>query len=111
MSITPQTFFFHFWGVNPTDTIPPNVSTITRNAHDTIRTFHGFFLQSNHERLRLKRVGLKRIRFEELLARIRGDVHVDVINNACSPSNHALGDASSNYSDSHDGWLDTYDSD
>ena len=93
----------HSWGVNPTDTIPPNVYTITRPAHDHIRTFHGFILQSNHKRLILKRFELKRIRFEELLARIRGDVRDDVLNNDCYPVNRALGDASSNDSYYNDG--------
>ena len=94
--------FIHSWGVNPTDTITPNVSTITQCAYDPIRTFHGLVLQSNHERLRLKRIEFKRIRLEELLARIRGYVRDDVFNNACSPANHALGDASSNDFDSND---------
>ena len=31
--------FIHSWGVNPTDTIPSNVSTISRRAYDSIRTF------------------------------------------------------------------------
>ena len=88
--------FFHSWGVNPTDMIPANASTITRRAYDHIRSFLGFVLRFNHERLRLKRVELKHIRLEELLARIRQDVRDDVLNNACSPANHALGDASSN---------------
>ena len=42
---------------------------------------------------------------------IRGDVCAEVLKNACSPANHALGDALSNDYDSNDGWLDTYDSD
>ena len=46
--------FVHSWGVNPTDTIPANVSTTTRRSHDTIRYFHGFVFWSNHKRLRLK---------------------------------------------------------
>ena len=99
----------NIWGVNPTDTITSNVSTITRRAYDTIRTFHGFVLRSNHERLRLKRIELKRIRFEELLARIRQDVRDDVSANVCSPVNNALGDALSNDSDSDEGWLGRYD--
>ena len=103
--------FVHSWGVNPTYTIPPNIYTITRRAYDPIRNFHGFVLRSNHERLRLKRVELKLIRFEELITRILVDVRYDVLNNSCSPANHALGDASSNDSDSNDGWLDTYYSD
>ena len=101
--------FVHSWGVNPTDMIPANFSTITWRAYDPIRYFHGFVLQSNQERLRLKRIELKRIRFEELLARIRGDVLDDVLKNLCSPANHDLGDASSNYYDFNDGWLETYD--
>ena len=103
--------FIHSWGVNTTDTIPPNVSTITRRAYDPIRPFHRFVLRSNHKRLRLKQIELKRIRFEEVLARIFQDVRDDVVENACSPANHALGDALSNDSDSNDGWLNTYDSD
>ena len=95
------------WGVNPTDTIPPNVYTISRRAYDPICNFYGFVLQSNHERLRLKRIELKHIRFEELLPRIRQDVRDDVVDNACPPANHALGDALSNDSDFGDSWLDT----
>ena len=56
----------------------------------------------------MKRTELKHIRFEEFLARIQGDVHENVLNNACSPANHALGDALYNDSKSNDGWLDTY---
>ena len=66
----------HSWGINPTDMFPPNVSTITRRAYDPIVTFHGFVLWSNHERLRLKRIELKRIRVEEYLARIRQDASI-----------------------------------
>ena len=103
--------FVQSWGVNPTDKILPNVSTITWRAHDPIRNFRGFVLQSNQIRLRLKRVELKRIRCEESLARIRKYFLDDVLNNACSPDNHAWGDASSNDSDSNEGWLNTYNSD
>ena len=103
--------FVHSWGVNPTDTITANVYTITWHAYDPICYFHGFVLQSNYERLRLKRIELKRIRFEDLLARIHQDVRDDVAANVCSPVNNALGDALSNDSDSDDGWLDIYDSD
>ena len=53
--------FVHSWGVNPTDMITTNVSTITRHAYDPIVSLHGFILRSNHERLRLKRIDLKRI--------------------------------------------------
>ena len=103
-----QNIFVRSWGVNPTDTIPPNDSTITRQAYDHIYTFHGFVLRFNHERLRLNQVELKHIRSEELIDRIRDNVRDDILNNACSPANHALGDASSNDSESNDGWLDTY---
>ena len=67
-------------------------------------------MRSNHERLRLKRIELKRIHFEEVLPRICQAVRDDVVANVCSPNNHALGDALSNDSDFDDGWLDTYDS-
>ena len=102
--------FIHSWGVNLTDTIPPNLSTFTSRAYDPISNFHGFVLRSNHERLSLKRIDLKHIRFEELLARIKGDVHEDVLHNACYPANHALGDALSIDSESNEGWIDIYDS-
>ena len=55
VNYTPN-IFVHSWGVNTTDMIPSNVSTITRRAYDTIFSFHGFVLRSNHERLRLKRI-------------------------------------------------------
>ena len=63
----------------------PNVSTITRRAYDPIVSFHGFVLRSNHERLILKRIELKRIRVEEYLARICQKIsdsrkHVDASN-------------------------------
>ena len=89
---------------------PPNVSTITRRAYDRIVTFHGFVLRSNHERLRLKRIELKRIRVKEYLDIICQDVSDEVAANVCAPVNNALGDALSNDSDSDDGWLDRYDS-
>ena len=87
------------WGVNPTDMIPANVYTINQRAYDPIRCFRGFVLRSNHERLRLKLIELKRIRFKELLARIRQDFREDVVANVCSPAYHALGDDLSNDSD------------
>ena len=90
---------------------PPNVSTITQRAYDTIVTFHGFFLRSNHERLRLKRIELKRIRVEEYLAIICQDVRDEVAANLCVPANDALVDSLSNDSYSNDGWLDRSDSD
>ena len=90
---------------------PPNVSNITQHAYNPIVTFHEFVLRSNHERLRLKRIELKRIRVKEYLARICQDVSDKVAVNVRSPVNNALGDALSNDFDSDDGWLDTYDSD
>ena len=102
--------FVHSWGVNPTDIIPANVSTITRRAYDPICYFRGFVLRSNHERLRLKRIELKRIRLKEYFAGICQDVRDKVAANLCVPANNALGDALSNDSDSNDGWLDRYDS-
>ena len=83
--------FIHSRGVNPTDTLRTNVSTITRRAYDPICYFHGFVLRSNHERLRLKQIELKRICFEELLARIRQDFRNNVSANVCSTVNNALG--------------------
>ena len=91
--------------------IYPNVSNITRRAYNTITTKREFVLRCTHERLRLKWVERKLIRLENHLARIRQDICDDVLNNACSPANHTLGDASPNDSDSNGGWLDTYDSD
>ena len=55
-------------------------------------------------------VDRKRIGLENHIATIRQDIHDNVLNNACSPANHALVDASSNDSDSNCGLLDTYDS-
>ena len=89
----------------------PNVSTITWRAHDTIVTSHGFVLQSNHERIRLKRIELKRIRVEEYLARIRQDISDKVATNVCAPVNIALVDALSDDSDSDNAWLLRYDTD
>ena len=100
--------FIHSWGVNPTDTIPPNVSTITQCDYDPIHYFRGLVLQTNHKRIGQNRIELKHIRFKELLARIQDDVCDNVLNNACSPANRALGDALSNEYDSNDGWIDTY---
>ena len=103
--------FVHSWGINPTDMSPPIFSTITRRAYDAIVTFHVFVLRSNHKRLRLNRIELKRIRVKEYLARIRQDVSDEVAANVLSPVNNALGDALSNYSNSDDGWLNRYESD
>ena len=99
--------FVHNWGINPT-MIYPTVSSIIRLAYDPITTQRGFVLRCNHERLRLKRVESKRIGLENHLSRIRQDICDDVLNNACSPANHALGDAFSNNSNSNGVWLDTY---
>ena len=103
--------FFHSWGVIPTDMIPANVSTVTWRAYDPICSFHRFVLRSNHERLRLKQIELKRIRLDDYLARIRQHVSDNVADNARVPVNNALGNALSNDSDSNDGWLNRYDSD
>ena len=103
--------FVHSWGVNTTDMIPANASTITWCAYDPILSFHGFVLRSNHERLRLKLIEFKRIRLKEYLARIRQDVRDDVAANLHVPVNNALGNSVSNYVDSGDGWLNRYDSD
>ena len=73
--------------------------------------FHGFVLRSNHKRLRLKLIELKRIRFEELLARICQDVCDNVADNVRASVNNALGDDLSNDSDSNDRCLDRYESD
>ena len=103
--------FGHSWGINPTDMFPPIVCTITRGANDPIVIFHGFFLRSNHERLRLKRIELKRICVEEYPAIICQDVSDKVAANDRAPVNNALGDALSNDSDFVDGWIDSYESD
>ena len=103
--------FIHSWGVNITDMIPANFSTITWLAYDPIRYFHGFVLRSNHERLRLKQIDLKCIHFEELLDIICQDIRDFVAANVCAPVNNALGDALSNDSDSDNGWIDRYDYD
>ena len=102
--------FVHSWGVNTTDMLPPNVSTITRRAYNIPVTFHRLVLQSIHERLRLKRIKLKRIHLEEHLARICQDISEEVASNVHAPVNNALGDDLSDDSDSGDGWLHIYDS-
>ena len=68
-------------------------------------------LRSNHERLILKRIELKRIRVEEYLSRIRQDISDEVAANVRAPVNNALGDALSDDSDSDDGWLNRYEYD
>ena len=110
VNYTPN-IFVHFWGINPIDMLPPNVSTINRRAYDPIVTFHGFVLWPNHERLRLKRIELKILRVEEYLDRIRQDVSDEVAANVRAPGNNALDYALSNDSNSDDGWLDRYNSD
>ena len=95
--------FVHFWAINPTDISPPNVSTITRRAYDSVVSFHGFILRYNHKRLILKRIELKPIRVEDYLARIRQDVIDEVAANVRAPVNNAFGDDLSNDSDSDDG--------
>ena len=84
--------FVRSWGINPNDMFPPNVYTITRRSYDPTVTFHGFVLHSNHKRLRLKRIELKRIRVEEYLARICQDVNDEVATNVRAPVNNAFGD-------------------
>ena len=91
---------FHSWVPYPT-MIPPTVSTIMRRSCNVPVTFHGLVLQSNHERLRLKRVDLRRICLEELLARI----FQDVCDKVCDEWGDALSD------DSNDVWLDGSESD
>ena len=83
--------------------IPPTVSTITRRAYNVLVTFHGLVLQSNNERLRLKRVESRRICVEELLARICQDM--------CDKVRADWGAALSDDSDYNDGWLKRSDSD
>ena len=80
--------FVHSCGVNPTDMIPTNFSTITRRAYDPIVSFHGFVLRSNHDCLRLKRIELKRICVKEYLARIRQDVRDEVAANTRAYVDH-----------------------
>ena len=84
VNYTPN-IFVHSLGINPTDMLPLNVSTITWHAYDTIVTFHVFFLRSNHERLILKRIELKRICVKEYLARICQDVSDKVAANVHAP--------------------------
>ena len=77
--------FIHSQVVNPTDMITANVSNITRHVYDPIGSFHGFILRSNHKRLRLERIVLKRIFVVEYLARVRQDVHDKVATNSHAP--------------------------
>ena len=108
-SWTPN-LFVHSWSPYPT-MIPPNVSNITLRTYNLPVTFHGLVLQSNHERLILKFVELRRIHFEELLARICQDIHEEVCANVCVPVRNNLGNSLSKDSDSDDGWLKRSDSD
>ena len=91
--------------------IYPTVSNITWCAYGHITTQRGFVLRCNHKRLILKRVERKRIGIENHLARIHQDIRDNVaFNYACSPVNHALGDAtslSSNDSNSNGVWINT----
>ena len=91
--------------------IPPNVYTIKRRAYNIPLTFHGLVLRSNHERLRFKRIESRRIRVEELLARIRQDIFDEVRANVHVPVRNEFGASLSNDSDSNDGWLERSDSD
>ena len=85
--------FVHDWGTYLT-VIYPTVYNLTRRAYDTITTQHGFVLQCNHERLRLKIFDRKRIALENHIAVICQDIRDDIASNyAFSPVNHALGDA------------------
>ena len=106
-----QNIFVHSWGVNPTDMIPANVSTITWLEYDPIVSFHGLILRSNHKCLRLKCIELKFIRVEEYLDIMRQDVCDKVAANYCVHNHNAFDDALSNDSDSDNSWLDRYDSD
>ena len=90
---------------------PPIVSTITQRAYNIPLTFHRFVLHFNHERLRLKCIELKRIRFEEYLARIRQDISDKVSANVRILVNNSLVGALYNDSDYDDGWLKRSDSD
>ena len=108
VNYTPN-IFVHSWGINPTDMLPPNFSTITQRAYNLPITFYGLVLKSNHERLRLKCIELKRIPVEEYLAIISQDIRNEVAANFRAPVNNALGDALSDDPDSDDGWLDRYD--
>ena len=73
----------------------PNVSNITLRAYSLPDTFHGLVLRSNQERLRLKRIELKRISVKEYLARVRQDIRDEVAANFRASVNNALGDAMS----------------
>ena len=74
--------FIHDWGTNPTVMFHID-SIITQRAYDPITVERGIVLRCNHEYLRLRRVD------KNHFARIRQDIREDVINNACSPANHA----------------------
>ena len=73
--------------------------------------YHGLVLRSNHKRLRLKRIESRRIRVEELLARICQDIRDKVRSNVLVSVCNELGAALSDYSDSNDGWIKRSDSD
>ena len=59
----------------------------------------------------MKRIESRRIRVEELLARICQDICDKVRANVRFPVRNELGDALSDDSDSDDGWLERSDSD
>ena len=100
--ISTSNLFVHEWGTYPT-MIWRTVSNFTRRAYVLITTQKGFRLRCNHERLRLKMVERKRVALENNLARIRQGIRDDVADNyACSPANHALGDATSPSSNDYD---------
>ena len=86
--------------------IPPNFSTIMRRANNVPVTFHGLVMRSNHEHLRLKRFEPRRIRVEELLARIRQDILDEVRSNVCDEVRVDLASDLYNDFDSDDGWLE-----
>ena len=90
--------------------IPANVTNISRGADNLPVTFHRLVLPSNHKRLRLKCIELKRIRVEEYLTRVCQDIRDKVAANVCAPVNNSLGDALSDDYDSDGGWLDISDS-
>ena len=102
--------FIHSWVPYPT-IIPLDVSTITRRGYNLPVTLHGLVLRSSHKRLRLKHIESRRIRVEEMLARIRQDIRDEVPTNVRVLVLNEFGSALSNDSDSDDGWLERSNSD
>ena len=82
-----------------------------QRAYNLSVTFHGLVLWSNHERLRLKCIESRRIRVEELLAKICQDIREKFCANVCVPVRNELGASLSDNSNSDDGWLERFDSD